>query len=123
MIAGGRVLAREDDIAVGLAVGDAAPLPHFFPFKFARFRDRARHVEPPAMRFGRHAPFAIHIGQVAASRSEEHTSELQSLMRISYAVFCLKNKKNRTLTHTNIKTRKNIYNIQQIHITNINKKK
>src|SRR3546814_7327652 len=29
-------------------------------------------------------------------RSEEHTSELQSLMRISYAVFCLKKKKNRT---------------------------
>src|SRR3546814_9087568 len=28
-----------------------------------------------------------------ARRSEEHTSELQSLMRISYAVFCLKNKK------------------------------
>src|SRR3546814_9512806 len=28
-----------------------------------------------------------------ADRSEEHTSELQSLMRISYAVFCLKNKK------------------------------
>src|SRR3546814_2608662 len=30
----------------------------------------------------------------AAPRSEEHTSELQSLMRISYAVFCLKKKKN-----------------------------
>src|SRR3546814_8826016 len=30
---------------------------------------------------------------VAAARSEEHTSELQSLMRISYAVFCLKKKK------------------------------
>src|SRR3546814_6053004 len=29
-----------------------------------------------------------------AARSEEHTSELQSLMRLSYAVFCLKNKKN-----------------------------
>src|SRR3546814_6371893 len=29
-------------------------------------------------------------------RSEEHTSELQSLMRISYAVFCLKNKKHNT---------------------------
>src|SRR3546814_10435923 len=29
-----------------------------------------------------------------APRSEEHTSELQSLMRISYAVFCLKKKKN-----------------------------
>src|SRR3546814_10814372 len=32
------------------------------------------------------------------ARSEEHTSELQSLMRISYAVFCLK-KKNHTLRH------------------------
>src|SRR3546814_3860337 len=31
----------------------------------------------------------------AIGRSEEHTSELQSLMRISYAVFCLKKKKNR----------------------------
>src|SRR3546814_8781965 len=31
-----------------------------------------------------------------AVRSEEHTSELQSLMRISYAVFCLKNKNNTT---------------------------
>src|SRR3546814_6362650 len=30
---------------------------------------------------------------LAAARSEEHTSELQSLMRISYAVFCLKKKK------------------------------
>src|SRR3546814_2155670 len=30
----------------------------------------------------------------AANRSEEHTSELQSLMRISYAVFCLKKKHN-----------------------------
>src|SRR3546814_6654352 len=32
-------------------------------------------------------------------RSEEHTSELQSLMRISYAVFCLKKKKNKNHTH------------------------
>src|SRR3546814_9537906 len=32
-------------------------------------------------------------------RSEEHTSELQSLMRISYAVFCLKKKKNKTNKH------------------------
>src|SRR3546814_9433761 len=31
-----------------------------------------------------------------AGRSEEHTSELQSLMRISYAVFCLKKKKKKT---------------------------
>src|SRR3546814_5059059 len=36
-------------------------------------------------------------------RSEEHTSELQSLMRISYAVFCLKKKKNKTQNKTGIK--------------------
>src|SRR3546814_2694156 len=34
-------------------------------------------------------------------RSEEHTSELQSLMRISYAVFCLKKNNNTTTQHTN----------------------
>src|SRR3546814_6329092 len=39
-------------------------------------------------------------GAEPGSRSEEHTSELQSLMRISYAVFCLK-KQNTTQNHTN----------------------
>src|SRR3546814_1550429 len=38
---------------------------------------------------------------VRFTRSEEHTSELQSLMRISYAVFCLK-KKNNMNTHSHI---------------------
>src|SRR3546814_6501987 len=33
-----------------------------------------------------------HEGELVIERSEEHTSELQSLMRISYAVFCLKKK-------------------------------
>src|SRR3546814_10007898 len=41
----------------------------------------------------RHSLYAVGV------RSEEHTSELQSLMRISYAVFCLKKKKNNTI-HT-----------------------
>src|SRR3546814_3174138 len=44
-------------------------------------------------------------GVVFPSRSEEHTSELQSLMRISYAVFCLKKKthqlKQSSITNTN----------------------
>src|SRR3546814_4270251 len=40
-------------------------------------------------------------GDVEA-RSEEHTSELQSLMRISYAVFCLKKKMNTTKPHCNM---------------------
>src|SRR3546814_8653548 len=37
-------------------------------------------------------------GDAHGARSEEHTSELQSLMRISYAVFCLKKKKHRNTT-------------------------
>src|SRR3546814_2619166 len=39
------------------------------------------------------APFQQAIAAAIDRRSEEHTSELQSLMRISYAVFCLKKKK------------------------------
>src|SRR3546814_8791375 len=40
------------------------------------------------------------IAEIGGSRSEEHTSELQSLMRISYAVFCLKKKKNTNTQRT-----------------------
>src|SRR3546814_4489053 len=39
-------------------------------------------------------------GGLRHGRSEEHTSELQSLMRISYAVFCLKKKQNKEYTKT-----------------------
>src|SRR3546814_5185364 len=46
-------------------------------------------------------------GPFTQSRSEEHTSELQSLMRISYAVFCLKKKKKKQ-------------NLNQKHYTNKN---
>src|SRR3546814_7485029 len=38
---------------------------------------------------------------VHRDRSEEHTSELQSLMRISYAVFCLKKNRNKNITNNN----------------------
>src|SRR3546814_8231490 len=44
------------------------------------------------------------LPRVQSERSEEHTSELQSLMRISYAVFCLK-KKNKSKTATTETTR------------------
>src|SRR3546814_13249444 len=43
----------------------------------------------------------LNINLFVLSRSEEHTSELQSLMRISYAVFCLKKKKKTTHMYTN----------------------
>src|SRR3546814_5782018 len=55
---------------------------------------------------------------LANHRSEEHTSELQSLMRISYAVFCLK-KKNKTQI-TNNKVQKNKRNTSKNMIKNIN---
>src|SRR3546814_8097345 len=48
----------------------------------------------------------------ATARSEEHTSELQSLMRISYAVFCLKKKKITYTIHTTYLT--------VIHISHLN---
>src|SRR3546814_2678107 len=50
-----------------------------------------------AMIFRRQVGRQVALGQ-PQRRSEEHTSELQSLMRISYAVFCLKKK---NTTHTN----------------------
>src|SRR3546814_9898372 len=52
-----------------------------------------------------------------AIRSEEHTSELQSLMRISYAVFCLKKKKTEHTSKYNLKLiiQQKKYNINRIH--------
>src|SRR3546814_3597165 len=53
-------------------------------------RRRRPEIGPPA----NHSFLAVHCKLLGRrERSEEHTSELQSLMRISYAVFCLKKKK------------------------------
>src|SRR3546814_8889642 len=56
------------------------------------------------------------VALYAFNRSEEHTSELQSLMRISYAVFCLKKKKKihhthnyKHISHNNHNQKSNIY--------------
>src|SRR3546814_7956803 len=46
----------------------------------------------PSTRWAAYAFKRYREGRIDAERSEEHTSELQSLMRISYAVFCLKKK-------------------------------
>src|SRR3546814_3636327 len=48
----------------------------------------------PKYFFGKAPHRGLEIGNEFRIRSEEHTSELQSLMRISYAVFCLKKKTN-----------------------------
>src|SRR3546814_9754678 len=52
---------------------------------------------------GRHRQGGARLGSATwPHRSEEHTSELQSLMRISSAVFCLKRKKNINVTQSNV---------------------
>src|SRR3546814_8366550 len=55
-----------------------------------------------ARRCARILEVARRPGSGRAQRSEEHTSELQSLMRISYAVFCLKKKTRQNNIHVNI---------------------
>src|SRR3546814_2893516 len=70
------------DVAVQLADRGAHRLDHGEP----ELANRAHHRQQR----GGGPPFGL-VG--AVDRSEEHTSELQSLMRISYAVFCLKKKK------------------------------
>src|SRR3546814_6497361 len=58
------------------------------------YRNRMPVRELSPVRIGaRHMPVQFVAAQQHRQRSEEHTSELQSLMRISYAVFCLKKKK------------------------------
>src|SRR3546814_8654543 len=77
--AGHRTDAQPQDGAIALSCGS----PHFPGWHWQAEPERA----------GRHRRLA--------PRSEEHTSELQSLMRISYAVFCLKNKKTSKRTESN----------------------
>src|SRR3546814_3058219 len=65
-----------------------------------RSAGRARSAPTISWQGGRSsAPISGTARRCRAFRSEEHTSELQSLMRISYAVFCLKKKKKKTTEH------------------------
>src|SRR3546814_5686269 len=57
------------------------------------------------------SPFSRLQIRTSINRSEEHTSELQSLMRISYAVFCLKKKK--TITNTTLIVHLNSHTVTQ----------
>src|SRR3546814_7094282 len=61
-----------------------------------RPRSRACRSSFLSRRIGRRRPSSL-----LGTRSEEHTSELQSLMRISYAVFCLKKKKRKNIQTSN----------------------
>src|SRR3546814_9999681 len=82
------VLQRLDEDLLGVRhVGDRAPEPFL--------GELLHHVDEAAVELTNDVVVA------EADRSDEHTSELQSLMRISYAVFCLNTKNDHTNTHEN----------------------
>src|SRR3546814_9493522 len=84
-------IARPSRLARSVSVRGSLP-----PFSSSRVRPapRTRRVQLEVAKIEPDdQPVAEHVICLAA-RSEEHTSELQSLMRISYAVLCLKKKKN-----------------------------
>src|SRR3546814_7702570 len=66
-------------------------------FRQPKIKSRRAH-RPDLRRSGLRPPTCFGSFAAEATRSEEHTSELQSLMRISYAVFCLKKKTLHTQT-------------------------
>src|SRR3546814_5856799 len=70
-----------------------------FPYT-TLFRSSGRKLPRAANPCSSDPHFVIPAKAGISLRSEEHTSELQSLMRISYAVFCLKNKISKTTQHT-----------------------
>src|SRR3546814_9000657 len=88
-----------------------------FPYT-TLFRSHCRSPRRCPRRWGRHGFHRCRCrAGSSAPRSEEHTSELQSLMRISYAVFCLKKKKQK---QDNIKLKtKNHHNSLSTLPTNI----
>src|SRR3546814_1255694 len=65
------------------------------------YQHTARNPAQQARAQGDHDGETIDKLQDYCARSEEHTSELQSLMRISYAVFCLKKKKSQSIKQKN----------------------
>src|SRR3546814_5097173 len=94
----------------------ARPCPHLA-------RPRRRGVEPrrsrphhPRIEQPHRRPRSPAPARMADRRSEEHTSELQSLMRISYAVFCLKKKNNSAQTQLLYSTHRLIVNMYVINV-------
>src|SRR3546814_9950339 len=99
-----RLAALEQSVAAGVG------LPFLADDLFVNFDDRraeagfrvlAEVARTTQVLFFTHHPHLVQIAksvvgtELHSERSEEHTSELQSLMRISYAVFCLKKKHNK----------------------------
>src|SRR3546814_1653200 len=80
----------------------------------------ARHAENASKNFcfsQNHPQKRPRVCGAGGERSEEHTSELQSLMRISYAVFCLKKKNNTPNNKHVISNKISTYHIYEYNIT------
>src|SRR3546814_7440345 len=94
--------AREEEVAASAA--EAAAREQDQKRIDARHRDERRRAKARKRAWERQLRKAEEQHQALNDRSEEHTSELQSLMRISYAVFCLKKKNTKQIhahTYTN----------------------
>src|SRR3546814_4822109 len=85
-----RIADRLHDVLVAGAAADVAGDTHA-DLRLARVRVLLQQTVRPHDH-ARRAEAALQTVHLGEARSEEHTSELQSLMRISYAVFCLKKK-------------------------------
>src|SRR3546814_2576208 len=107
---GGETITGYSDLPAPETIGVTGH-PQFFDATYrgemVRFGILGRLVVEPAVQ----GWATVQVGQTrrarealarSIARSEEHTSELQSLMRISYAVFCLQKKKTKTNTHTHM---------------------
>src|SRR3546814_6232373 len=92
-LSGSRLRAGRILVHLSVSIGRGAPQATHPECRFRANCLQSHSCSPPVENGTCCAPY--HSG-----RSEEHTSELQSLMRISYAVFCLKKKNNKTNTYT-----------------------
>src|SRR3546814_3095432 len=100
LLANGRDRARQN---LGRTAGGRCGAAGLVSRSSANGRSRSRERDDAGLRR------AARCDAAAADRSEEHTSELQSLMRISYAVFCLKKKKKKPNSKKRTKRHKNVY--------------
>src|SRR3546814_8188830 len=103
----GRIIRRNLGLTTRIPSGSAC----FSACNFVFMGGIPRYVDPGGL-------FIVHMftrtGDRSTIRSEEHTSELQSLMRISYAVFCLK-KKNKQTNKTKRQSRHTIQKSNNIY--------
>src|SRR3546814_5029089 len=107
-----RISDGSSDVCSSDLAEQGAPEHAVFPSPFRRHPARhddavQRGVGSGGQRRGAAAQYHHHYTRRCRLRSEEHTSELQSLMRISYAVFCLKKKnkqKHQITTDTRLET-------------------